>query len=97
MLLHKRVGEMSEKKKVKNAEYDVVVIGGGMSRDLLQHWQPQDTGPEQHWCMTDMFWEAMLPARSGCTSAELLRISAKPDLEESGILHEIMLDKQEQK
>ena len=38
--------------------------------------------------MTDMFWEAMLPARSGCTSENL----AKPDLEESGILHEIMLD-----
>jgi len=47
MLLHKRVGEMSEKKKVKNAEYDVVVIGGGMSGICAALPADKTTGPEQ--------------------------------------------------
>ena len=82
---------MAEKKKVKNAEYDVVVIGGGMSgicaalaaaghgaRTALVH--------DRHVLGGNASSEIRMHI---CGASENL---AKPDLEESGILHEIMLD-----
>ena len=49
-------------------------------------------GQNSIWCMTDMFWGGNASSEIRmhiCGASENL---AKPDLEESGILHEIMLD-----
>jgi hypothetical protein len=91
MLLHKRVGEMSEKKKVKNAEYDVVVIGGGMSGicaalAAARHGARTALVHDRHVLGGNASSEIRMHI---CGASENL---AKPDLEESGILHEIMLD-----
>lgn len=91
MLLHKRVGEMSEKKKVKNAEYDVVVIGGGMSGicaalAAARHGARTALVHDRHVLGGNASSEIRIHI---CGASENL---AKPDLEESGILHEIMLD-----
>lgn len=82
---------MSEKKKVKNAEYDVVVIGGGMSGICAA------LAAARHGARTALVHDRHV--LGGNASSEIrMHIGgasenlAKPDLEESGILHEIMLD-----
>ena len=82
---------MSEKKKVKNAEYDVVVIGGGMSGICAA------LAAARHGARTALVHDRHV--LGGNASSEIrMHICgasvnlAKPDLEESGILHEIMLD-----
>lgn len=82
---------MSEKKKVKNAEYDVVVIGGGMSGicaalAAARHGARTALVHDRHVLGGNASSEIRLHI---CGASENL---AKPDLEESGILHEIMLD-----
>lgn len=82
---------MSEKKKVKNAEYDVVVIGGGMSGicaalAAARHGARTALVHDQHVLGGNASSEIRMHI---CGASENL---AKPDLEESGILHEIMLD-----
>lgn len=82
---------MSEKKKVKNAEYDVVVVGGGMSGICAA------LAAARHGVRTALVHDRHVLGGNGsseirmhiCGASENL---AKPDLEESGILHEIMLD-----
>ena len=82
---------MSEKKKVKNAEYDVVVIGGGMSGICAA------LAAARHGARTALVHDRLVLGGNAsseirmhiCGASENL---AKPDLEESGILHEIMLD-----
>lgn len=82
---------MSEKKKVKNAEYDVVVIGGGMSGICAS------LAAARHGARTALVHDRHVLGGNAsseirmhiCGASENL---AKPDLEESGILHEIMLD-----
>lgn len=82
---------MSEKKKVKNAEYDVVVIGGGMSGICVA------LAAARHGARTALVHDRHVLGGNAsseirmhiCGASENL---AKPDLEESGILHEIMLD-----
>lgn len=82
---------MSEKKKVKNAEYDVVVIGGGMSGicaalATARHGARTALVHDRHVLGGNASSEIRMHI---CGASENL---AKPDLEESGILHEIMLD-----
>lgn len=82
---------MSEKKKVKNAEYDVVVIGGGMSGicaalAAARHGARTELVHDRHVLGGNASSEIRMHI---CGASENL---AKPDLEESGILHEIMLD-----
>lgn len=82
---------MSEKKKVKNAEYDVVVIGGGMSGicaalAAARHGVRTALVHDRHVLGGNASSEIRMHI---CGASENL---AKPDLEESGILHEIMLD-----
>ena len=82
---------MSEKKKVKNAEYDVVVIGGGMSGicaalAAARHGARTALVHDRHVLGGNASSEIQMHI---CGASENL---AKPDLEESGILHEIMLD-----
>lgn len=82
---------MSEKKKVKNAEYDVVVIGGGMSGicaalAVARHGARTALVHDRHVLGGNASSEIRMHI---CGASENL---AKPDLEESGILHEIMLD-----
>ena len=82
---------MSEKKKVKNAEYDVVVIGGGMSGicaalAAARHGARTALVHDRHVLGGNASSEIRMHI---CGASEKL---AKPDLEESGILHEIMLD-----
>lgn len=82
---------MSEKKKVKNAEYDVVVIGGGMSGicaalAAARHGARTALVHDRHVLGGNASSEIRMNI---CGASENL---AKPDLEESGILHEIMLD-----
>ena len=82
---------MSEKKKVKNAEYDVVVIGGGMSGicaalAAARHGARTALVHDRHVLGGNASSEIRMHI---CGASEYL---AKPDLEESGILHEIMLD-----
>ena len=82
---------MSEKKKVKNAEYDVVVIGGGMSGicaalEAARHGARTALVHDRHVLGGNASSEIRMHI---CGASENL---AKPDLEESGILHEIMLD-----
>ena len=82
---------MSEKKKVKNAEYDVVVIGGGMSGicaalAAARHGARTALVHDRHVLGGNASSEIRMHI---CGASENL---AKPDLEESGILHEIMLD-----
>lgn len=82
---------MSEKKKVKNAEYDVVVIGGGMSGicaalAAARHGATTALVHDRHVLGGNASSEIRMHI---CGASENL---AKPDLEESGILHEIMLD-----
>lgn len=82
---------MSEKKKVKNAEYDVVVIGGGMSGicaalAAARHGARTAFVHDRHVLGGNASSEIRMHI---CGASENL---AKPDLEESGILHEIMLD-----
>lgn len=81
---------MSEKKKVKNAEYDVVVIGGGMSGicaalAAARHGARTALVHDRHVLGGNASSEIRMHI---CGASENL---AKPDLEESGILHEIML------
>ena len=82
---------MSEKKKVKNAEYDVAVIGGGMSGicaalAAARHGARTALVHDRHVLGGNASSEIRMHI---CGASENL---AKPDLEESGILHEIMLD-----
>ena len=82
---------MSEKKKVKNAEYDVVVIGGGMSGicaalAAARHGARTALVHDRHVLGGNASSEIRMHI---CGASENL---AKPDLEESGILYEIMLD-----
>ena len=82
---------MSEKKTVKNAEYDVVVIGGGMSGicaalAAARHGARTALVHDRHVLGGNASSEIRMHI---CGASENL---AKPDLEESGILHEIMLD-----
>lgn len=82
---------MSEKKKVKNAEYDVVVIGGGMSGicaalAAARHGARTALVHDRHVLGGNASSEIRMHI---CGASENL---AKLDLEESGILHEIMLD-----
>lgn len=82
---------MSEKEKVKNAEYDVVVIGGGMSGicaalAAARHGARTALVHDRHVLGGNASSEIRMHI---CGASENL---AKPDLEESGILHEIMLD-----
>ena len=82
---------MSEKKKVKNAEYDVVVIGGGMSGicaalAAARHGARTALVHDRHVLGGNASSEIRMHI---CGASENL---AKSDLEESGILHEIMLD-----
>lgn len=82
---------MSEKKKVKNAEYDVVVIGGGMSGicaalAAARHGARTALVHDRHVLGGNASSEIRMHI---CGASENL---AKPDFEESGILHEIMLD-----
>ena len=82
---------MSEKKKVKTAEYDVVVIGGGMSGicaalAAARHGARTALVHDRHVLGGNASSEIRMHI---CGASENL---AKPDLEESGILHEIMLD-----
>lgn len=82
---------MSEKKKVKNAEYDVVAIGGGMSGicaalAAARHGARTALVHDRHVLGGNASSEIRMHI---CGASENL---AKPDLEESGILHEIMLD-----
>lgn len=82
---------MSEKKKVKNAEYDVVVIGGGMSGicaalAAARHGARTALVHDRHVLGGNASSEIRMHI---CGASENL---AKPDLEESGILHEIILD-----
>ena len=82
---------MSEKKKVKNAEYDVVVIGGGMSGicaalAAARHGARTALVHDRHVLGGNASSEIRMHI---CGASENL---AKPDLEESGILHEIMRD-----
>ena len=82
---------MSEKKKVKNAEDDVVVIGGGMSGicaalAAARHGARTALVHDRHVLGGNASSEIRMHI---CGASENL---AKPDLEESGILHEIMLD-----
>lgn len=82
---------MSEKKKVKNAEYDVVVTGGGMSGicaalAAARHGARTALVHDRHVLGGNASSEIRMHI---CGASENL---AKPDLEESGILHEIMLD-----
>ena len=82
---------MSEKKKVKNAEYDVVVIGGGISGicaalAAARHGARTALVHDRHVLGGNASSEIRMHI---CGASENL---AKPDLEESGILHEIMLD-----
>lgn len=82
---------MSEKKKVKNAEYDVVVIGGGMSGicaalAAARHGARTALVHDRHVLGGNASSEIRMHI---CGASENL---AKPDLEESGIMHEIMLD-----
>lgn len=82
---------MSEKKKVKIAEYDVVVIGGGMSGicaalAAARHGARTALVHDRHVLGGNASSEIRMHI---CGASENL---AKPDLEESGILHEIMLD-----
>lgn len=82
---------MSEKKKVKNAEYNVVVIGGGMSGicaalAAARHGARTALVHDRHVLGGNASSEIRMHI---CGASENL---AKPDLEESGILHEIMLD-----
>lgn len=82
---------MSEKKKVKNAEYDVVVVGGGMSGicaalAAARHGARTALVHDRHVLGGNASSEIRMHI---CGASENL---AKPDLEESGILHEIMLD-----
>lgn len=82
---------MSEKKKVKNAEYDVVVIGGGMSGicaalAAARHGARTALVHDRHVLGGNASSEIRMHI---CGASENL---ANPDLEESGILHEIMLD-----
>lgn len=82
---------MSEKKKVKNAEYDVVVVGGGMSGICVA------LAAARHGVRTALVHDRHVLGGNGsseirmhiCGASENL---AKPDLEEGGILYEIMLD-----
>ena len=82
---------MSEKKKVKNAEYDVVVVGGGMSGICAA------LAAARHGVRTALVHDRHVLGGNGsseirmhiCGASENL---AKPDLEEGGILYEIMLD-----
>ena len=82
---------MSEKKKVKNAEYDVVVIGGGMSGicaalAAARHGARTALVHDRHVLGGNASSEIRMHI---CGASENL---AKPDLEEGGILYEIMLD-----
>ena len=76
---------MSEKKKVKNAEYDVVVIGGGMSGicaalAAARHGARTALVHDRHVLGGNASSEIRMHI---CGASENL---AKPDLEESGIL-----------
>ena len=80
-----------QRKKVKNAEYDVVVIGGGMSGicaalAAARHGARTALVHDRHVLGGNASSEIRMHI---CGASENL---AKPDLEESGILHEIMLD-----
>ena len=75
---------MSEKKKVKNAEYDVVVIGGGMSGicaalAAARHGARTALVHDRHVLGGNASSEIRMHI---CGASENL---AKPDLEESGI------------
>ena len=82
---------MSENRKVKKAEYDVVVIGGGMAGICAA------LASARHGARTALVHDRHVLGGNAsseirmhiCGASENL---AKPELEESGILHEIMLD-----
>ena len=82
---------MSENRKVKKAEYDVVVIGGGMAGICAA------LASARHGARTALVHDRHVLGGNAsseirmhiCGASENL---AKPELEESGILYEIMLD-----
>ena len=82
---------MSENKKVKKAEYDVVVVGGGMAGICAA------LASARHGARTALVHDRHVLGGNAsseirmhiCGASENL---AKPELEESGILYEIMLD-----
>ena len=82
---------MSKNRKVKKAEYDVVVIGGGMAGICAA------LASARHGARTALVHDRHVLGGNAsseirmhiCGASENL---AKPELEESGILHEIMLD-----
>ena len=85
------MNEKSENRKVKKAEYDVVVIGGGMAGICAA------LASARHGARTALVHDRHVLGGNAsseirmhiCGASENL---AKPELEESGILHEIMLD-----
>lgn len=82
---------MSEKRKVKQADYDVVVVGGGMSGICAA------LASARHGAKTALIHDRNVLGGNAsseirmhiCGASENL---AKPDLEEGGILYELMLD-----
>ncbi len=82
---------MSEKRKVKQADYDVVVVGGGMSGICAA------LASARHGAKTALIHDRSVLGGNAsseirmhiCGASENL---AKPDLEEGGILYELMLD-----
>ena len=85
------MNDISENRKVKKAEYDVVVIGGGMAGICAalasaRHGARTALVHDRHVLRGNASSEIRMHI---CGASENL---AKPELEESGILHEIILD-----
>ena len=84
-------GKMSERRKLKKAMYDVVIVGGGMSGICAA------LAAARHGAKTALIHDRHVLGGNAsseirmhiCGASENL---AKPDLEEGGILYEIMLD-----